>query len=574
MKSFKLYQSRYFFPVCGLLLVTLGYMPYIILGKGSVFCVTDQLDGDILTYVLSAKHLFDGKTIFPEIMCGISHKSLIPPSILSTLLYVIFSPFYAFLINQYLLSLAAFIGMYLLCNYLLQNKPVSFCTAVLFAYLPIFSVYGLSVTGAPLLLYALLKLYENKKQKRLLYYGIVVLYCFSSAFHLTGYAIVGGTILISLVSLIKGNKKNEFFGATLLLLFGYLIQDYPLLLQILGIGAREVSHREEFVIAGMNFGEAFSTMFVNGFAHGVSYHKFIILPAILTSVYGLCRYQNLSAKRRKEIKLIWGLLSAAAAIALFFALFHCHTIVNLRNHIGGILKSFQADRVYWFYPVIWYLILACMCAFIYEQMHRKHIAQILCLSLFAVTGLFVLWNSDFKKNFRQMINSETSNQITWKDFYSEDLFLEIADFVKAQKGLSQDEYRVACVGFHPAVAVMNGFYTIDGYSNNYSLDYKHKFREVIAYELSQNEYNRIYFDEWGNRCYIFASDYNGNIILGKDNHAVLHDFILQNQKLRELGCRYIFSAGEIAEPELSGLTLCRVFEREDSYYRIYLYAVS
>lgn len=572
MKASKSRRTEYLFLLGGILIVTLGYIPYIVLGKGSVFDITDQLDDEILTYVLTAKHLFDGQTIYPEIMCGLSYKSMLPPAMLSTLLYVIFSPFYAFLINQYFISVVAFIGMYLLCSHLLRNIFVSFCAAVIFSYLPFFSVYGLSIMGVPLLLYALLKLYKN--ENRLLYYGIVIFHCFCSAFHLTGYIIIGCTILISLISFLKKDTRKGFLGASLLLLFGYLIQAYPLVLQILGIGSQEPSHREEFMIAGMSFWEGFRTVFINGFSHGISYHKFIILPAVAVSLYGICRYQKLSEERRKELKLIWGLFSAAVMIAVFFALFHCYTIVSLRNKIGGIIKYFQIDRFYWFYPIIWYLMLACICSFIYGQVHKKYIAGTLCLLLLTITGFFVLWNSNFKKNFRQMINSETSNQITWADFYSENLFCEIASYIETQSGLHQEEYRVGNLGIHPAVSIMNGFYTIDGYSNNYSLNYKHEFREIIAYELSQNEYNKAYFDHWGNRCYIFASDYNGCAILGKKEHFVFNDFIIQNEKLKELGCHYIISAGEILNPERTGLTLCKIFERDDSYYRVYLYKVA
>ena len=136
----------------------------------------------------------------------------------------------------------------------------------------------------------------------------------------------------------------------------------------------------------------------------------------------MIRYQKLTNQRRKEIKLIVGLLSAAVLIALFFALFHCHTIVAFRNRTGGIIKYFQIDRFYWFYPTIWYLMLACICSFICGQMQRKLAARTIYMILLAVTGVYVLWNSNFKKNFRQLINSETSNQITWEDFYSENLF--------------------------------------------------------------------------------------------------------------------------------------------------------
>lgn len=571
MKFIKSIQTRHLLILCGLMMVTLGYVPYLILQKGCVISVTDQLDDEILNYVIAAKHFLDGQTVYPEMMCGLSREAMIPVSRLSVLLYVVFKPFQAFLINQYFLLVIAFIGMYLLCSSLLQNTFVSFCTSVIFSYLPFFSVYGLSIAGVPLLLYALLKLYGN--HNKIIYYGIVVLYCFSSAFHLTGYIIVGAAFLISFLCFIKGNRRNCFLAASLMLLTGYLIQDYSIIFQVIGIGNYQTSHREEFVIAGMNFWEGFFRVFVDGFDHGMSYHRFIILPAVLTAFYGKIRYQMLARARQKEIRLIWGLLSAVVLIAVFFAFFHCHAVVAFRNETGGMIKYFQVDRFYWFYPVIWYLILACICSFICGQIDKKSAAWILCVVLLAVTGFYVLWNSNFKKNFRQLLDNRTSNQITWEDFYSEDLFDEIARYIKEQSGMSQEEYRVASVGLHPAAAVMNGFYTIDGYSNNYSLDYKHQFREVIAYELSQNEYNRIYFDHWGSRCYLFASEYNGSVMLGKEGQAVLRDFQIDSKKMKEMGCRYLISAGEIIEPELTGLVLCRIFEREDSYYRIYLYQV-
>ncbi|MBO5281674.1 MAG: hypothetical protein J6B43_00890, partial [Lachnospiraceae bacterium] len=59
------------------------------------------------------------------------------------------------------------------------------------------------------------------------------------------------------------------------------------------------------------------------------------------------------------------------------------------------------------------------------------------------------------------------------------------------------------LGITPAAALYNGFYCLDGYSNLYPLEYKHEFREIIARELEKSEGVRVYFDAWGNRCYLF-----------------------------------------------------------------------
>ena len=67
-----------------------------------------------------------------------------------------------------------------------------------------------------------------------------------------------------------------------------------------------------------------------------------------------------------------------------------------------------------------------------------------------------------------------------------------------------EDYRVASIGIHPAIAQYNGFYTLDTYNNFYPLSYKHEFRKIIEKELEKNKKIRNYFDAWGGRCYFFT----------------------------------------------------------------------
>ena len=50
-------------------------------------------------------------------------------------------------------------------------------------------------------------------------------------------------------------------------------------------------------------------------------------------------------------------------------------------------------------------------------------------------------------------------------------------------GRDKSTYRVAHLGISPAPALMHGFYTVDGYSNNYPLEYKHRFRKLLHRRL-------------------------------------------------------------------------------------------
>lgn len=562
-------MKKYIPILLGILFVAGLYIPYFLLGKGSVVSVTDQLDGEIVAYFLHAKHFLNGSSFLPEYMCGVNGTALMPPSFLTVLLYVLFPAFPAFFINQYLMLLTACVGMYLLCEKLTGRPVVSMITAGLFTLLPFYSVYGLCIAGLPLFAYACIRLSQN--ERKVLSLAVVLLYSLTSSFVLTGYAVLAVLCLSILILFFRKKRVKELIFATFLLTVSYLGQNFDLISGILGLGTTQLSHKEEIKVFGMSFWEGFLNAFLNGLDPAVSYHRFLILPVVLLLIWGIIKWKKIPEALHRKLGLVGVLFLSAVGIALFYGLFHWNPVVALRNEWGGALKYFQMDRFYWFYPFIWYLLLACFLDIVPEVCKKRVVAVAICSTVLAATGFFVLWNSNFKKNVRQLLNPATSNQITWEKYFAENLFTRIDDYILKTDGVKKEEYRVASIGIQPAVPVLNGFYTIDGYSNNYSLSYKHAFREIMETELAQNEYNRLYFDDWGNRCYLFPSDYNGGRILGKDSGVVLKEFSLNTEVLQQLNCRYLFSGAEISEPEKTGLKLQEVFE--DDFYRIYLYKV-
>ena len=62
----------------GALAVLAMGIPYLILGKDVIFVYHDQLDGEVITYLLQARHLWDGSGIFPEFMNGAGEDPLLP----------------------------------------------------------------------------------------------------------------------------------------------------------------------------------------------------------------------------------------------------------------------------------------------------------------------------------------------------------------------------------------------------------------------------------------------------------------------------------------------------------------
>ena len=186
------------------------------------------------------------------------------------------------------------------------------------------------------------------------------------------------------------------------------------------------------------------------------------------------------------------------------------------------------------------------------------------------TMKLIIDNSYFYMNINQINNgSGITGYISWESYYAEELMQTIEDVI----GRDMTSYRVAHLGMSPAPALMHGFYTVDGYSNNYPLEYKHRFRQVIARELEKNEQTRLYFDQWGNRCYLFNGATGNAWLLGKKEQIVYEKLEFDMEALKGLGCEYLFSCGEIESAEALGLDFWGYYETENSYWGIYLYAV-
>jgi len=562
----KLIQIRWLPFVFGILVVLFSLLPAIILGEDGYVGVQDQMDGEVLVYIINARNF--GASSFPEFMNGMDATSLTPPSYGSVLFYMLMSPIAAFLTNYVFVALLAFIGMFLLLDSFLENKWLSAVVALLFSQLPFYSVYGLSVMGQPLLFYACGRLWKNKKP--LVSFVITALFALFSSLVLIGFADV--LLLLCFAFLLQlrkhPNARNAWIQAAILLGI-YLLPNIPLLLQIL-VPSDVISHKVELVATAQDTLSSYKTLFREGAYHAASLHGDLVDVAIVCVLASLAFYSSWSKKEKSRVWALASLLTVASAIAVFYAFWHSTPVVALRNRLGGVFVSFQVDRLYWLYPVIWFLILGLVFWLLLQITKYSHIQAItawLCICVIAFNlGNTLYENSVFAQNIKALKGSQ--NYVSWDDFYSPELFQEIEDYI----GLEQEEYRVASLALYPSVPLYNGFYCIDGYSNNYNVQYKHQFRTIISKELEKSDAMRIYFDEWGNRCYLLSGEV-GQVYYTKYSERILKNVELNPDGLKQLGCNYIFSGLQIENPAVSGLEFEKFFEHEDSPYRIWLYRV-
>lgn len=580
----------------GLLAVLLMGLPYLLLGQDAIVTYHDQLDGELIAYLLHAKYLFRGD-VLPEFMNGAYKTALIPPAPAFVLFFLGGNGFWSLVCMQLLGSLCGYVGMYLLikyaAGYIEGNRgyesivsAVAVAIGVMYAYLPFLPVYGLAQYGLPLLLWLVLQVKSGKFVRTAYVYATV--YALSSSLVLVGFGVLGVLVLWMLYLKLKEWRKckengapklysRHMLGMWLVMLCLYVIENLPLLKQTLGIGEQGevLSHKAEYLLNPTFFFGGLVQGFTQGGQHSGDYHA-IFLPIVI----GVLLIGILFKANKRLIATILTALGCNLGFALVAALWDSALGIALRTEMSA-LGAFQMNRLLWLAPCLWYWILGCTALLVLEMWKaasgKKRLAGMLCSALVAMlvclTGVEILLGSNLKPNVQKLRNPEYA-ALSFNDYYAVGVMEQVESFIHETTGMEQSEYRVVSLGIDPAAALYHGFYCLDGYSNNYSLEYKHDFRRIIEPELEKSEYLTQNYDTWGNRCYLFSAECPGYYTIEK-NGFYFQDYSLDVEALKDMGGQYLLSAAYIQNAEEAGLKLLRdmPFDTTDSYYYIYLYEV-
>lgn len=584
--GFKMNISTVFF-LAGMVIVLFQMIPYIVLGEDTVITYHDQLDGEMIAYILQAKWLFRGDVI-PEFMGGSLKTALTLPAPGFLLLFCIGNYFGAYVFMHLIEMIVAYIGMYLLAKEVKCNSFMAVLLAGIFAYLPFLPVYGLAQFGIPLLLWFQLRIRKNKNYVGAVIYSCVYALC--SSLVLVGFGVIFIMFVEIMLGLIKkkfkfldaGEKKSFVIQILCLgsLITVYFLENLRLILQILGIGnaGDVVSHKSEYVLRGEDFFTTLTNMFFEGGSHSLDYHFYIMLGSIV----GICVCAVVGKKRIKGKD--WKNLAHVGGWILFFVLLAGFWDSNASKAIRegiGIFGSVSLTRVMWIAPSMWYLfgamVLGNLESIRKESEGKTKNGAVIAVAFFVIVlgiaGFRILWNGNYPANVCRIIGREYSS-ISFEEYYAVGVLDKVQEYIYETTQEAPEDYRVLSLGIDPAAAYYNGFYCLDGYSNNYSLEYKHKFRKIIEPELNKNEYLRTGFDGWGNRCYLCCAQIPGYYTFEKYT-SYFWDYDINAEAAKEMGAKYILSSVYLVDAQKDGLRLVREepFEAQDSYYAIYLYAI-
>lgn len=572
--SLKRVVKTYPFFICGFIpLIALGAL-YIANGDHIPVVVHDQLDGEVLCYKMAADHL--GSTFYPEFMGGQAAITL-PLSIPGMFIfYLLFPPAMAFAVNLACVIIVAYASLYASLHMLEVRDSVAAFTGMMFALLPFYSVYSIAVMGMPLLLCALLVCFREGKM--LFPILAFLLYAAFSSLVWVGFAVCFILLLITAYFAVRRNWKNSLRGGVLLLALAGAYVAFNIDLLTSALAPSVVGHRSEFVFAVSTLSlEELSDHFFQGHYHCVSNHYYLAVFDIAAVIFGgvyLANHlnQNDGGIRRLFLQVVAGLL-VALIIALFWLFYLSEIGSAFRSYLPESLRTLQLERFNWLYPCVWYVTSGLAFELIVRIGAARGTTILSWLALLFVLALTL--NISAKGNVvllnaKEMITGRDSSQITWTEFYAEDLFEEIkADM----DGLGENQ-RVLSVGLHPSVALYNGLSTIDGYSVNYPLSYKHAFAQIIEGELEKSDSLYTYFWDWGSRCYAFSHELGRQYVFPKDSGISLKEFSMNTGAMKEMGADYVISAVPIERASEHGLELVGEYRTEESYYELWLYRIA
>ena len=548
-------MTKYNYKLVSLSILLIYVSVFFIFGDNSYILIHDNMDSSLSWY----KALIQSGMIFSQsneiISSFMSAHRVGFASELDVILWLnyFFEQYTAYAINQVLIRLVAFLGMFSLLNRYIFNEEnirYSYFIALLYSILPFWSPGGLSVAGLPMITYILLNIRGGINTKRD-WMGLILFPLYSSfVLSMVFYIVFAGFVWI--YDIYKRTVTTKFTIA--LFLFGiiYLIINYRLLEGFL-FEADFTPHRVEFFSDGIGLIGALmksAQLFILGQYHASSLH-IIFLPFV-----GVVFLLNIFSKSRD--RLLIGLFLLNICISLWYGFYGYEGIRSIINASGVKLASLSLTRFYFLSPFIWYILFALSVKWFFAKYGLKYKFHIVN-TLIGLTVLLLFFKSDF-------INEYRKNGITYKQFYSERLFKEVASFI----GKKQSEYKVVSIGIHPSISQHNGFHTLDGYLTLYPLEYKHKFRRIIKDELSKNEKLRYYYDNWGSRVYVFIAEIGTNYLRNK-NEVYPITISLNTQVLKEMGGEYVFSSYFIVNAQKNNMELLKKFKNKDSAWDIYLY---
>ncbi len=465
-------------------------------------------------------------------------------------------------VSEFIIRTVAFYAMrtLLVTVGISDYKLVTYGAATIFALLPFYTPAFAAVAAAPLLLAALLRTLEKQRLDRM---SIAVFGLFplvAPAYATIPYLAVLMVVLIAFIPRYRAGVRPALLGIGIYTL-AVLIADWRL---IYASQFGPVSHRA--VQGGApRLGWAIATdagesLFAEVDHVPLGKSQLLVLVFIFAAALLTVGWRRIDQRRRWFILGTAAALLVAAVAAQLWRPFEVGVLARVFDGWG----RFQMERVRWIEPTAIYLLFALSLTVIADLVDWGRARRWLSVMVIAAVLLLQGWIVVSMQRF-----IEAPRSLTVREFYAPDTMLDVKQAVEADEG-----ELVVSVGLHPAVAIANGINSADGYASAYPLEYKQRFRELIAPALeAMNPKDRGYFDNWGSRAYVFQPGVSRPSFSGPSASDGPIEFVVDRSAFDPLDITHVITSTPFTNADELGLRLVLETGFEDELGPIWLYRV-
>ena len=574
----------------GLTLIGICYLPIFFFQENSIVIGHDNVDCDLSfkSILKTSGHLFcvnpnhEIDAIFQNFKVNYIHSAFN----FSNLFYYFFSTFWAYILNGLFARIIGYTGAYcLLKNYFsIQENRKLLLLSLMYALMPFYSIYGISIMGLPFLYLSFINL--SNKDNTLLSLCFIIFYSSYSHFFLVGPFLI---LFFSAFMLKKKHQNANYLLGLIVLVFSFILFNSLFIYEFL-LG--EVSHRIEFnemkrssLFISSAFYE-FIDLVLFGIVHFSNFFigpllilviiypkRWVVLPelmAIISISFITVFYEHFSSKimfTPTRLTLLFPLLILFSYAKILrektqFWVYGKYIIIaqiliNVNNdiEIGGNIKRLLGFKSEAYVQNLNNRIIKRF----NENIKEKKWPYVQIAS-------FGFFGSDMQIRERVLGYEDTY----YNEFFSSSSFDQIKRYIGPQS-------KTLSLGFHPSITHFNQVNSLDSYQVFYPLKYKHAFRDIIAPELNKNIFLKEYFDYWGNRVYAFSNElfqsckFDCNRSL-EENHKI-KQLNIDLEAFAKMGGTHIISAVEILNATYINLSLIKKIDHPKSRYVFYLYGL-
>lgn len=538
-------------------------LPYLFFKQDTVISSWDNLDSYFVWYKVLSNYGWYLPLDFkiPEFLCGTPRNAFHSELIFQVAIFNILTPLKAYITIDLLGRIVGYCGMFLLLkDFLLKdNKDDSLLLCGLslcFAFIPnMLTLTFLTILGQPLWLWAFLNIRKGNYK----YYNWLVLtlmpFCVNFELVTPFFLFTIGCIwLYDLIT--KKNFNPIFLFSIFYSTIISLITIYRFI-YLMYFDKTFVSHRLDWNLSIIQTGAHFS--FIKSLLEGIRRHilengelcanpenKFLLLPTFIFAFICGC----LKKSKRYLVPMIC-LFLLMTLISMIYGVFFYHGPFQVFLDNVEILRQFQFSRFYFFMPALWVMLFALSTALIKNLFTKfgKYLAFILVIT--QIIHLFCI-NTYFSNTIKKYLLHKPVGILTYKEYLAEDRYRYIKNFI----GEPQDKYRIAIIGeLSYNVASYNGFHSINGYFNLFSLEHKRKLNQLNKVLIENSPTYKMFLVYWGHQQFIYWNEH-----------------FFDTNIMRELGVKYLFSDRPIQQKNPSDLYFIKVFPPQNQYGQtIYLY---